>query len=81
MYPMPENVSQRSPIAAKLRHPNIIGVTNVGCENGVHLLVMDYVDGKTLQTIISEKGKIEPQEAVRITMQVLSALQLALKTG
>jgi len=76
-----ERFLREARIAAKLRHPNIIGVTNVGCENGVHFIVMDYVDGKTLQTIISEKGKIEPQEAVRITMQVLSALQLALKNG
>lgn len=76
-----ERFLREARIAAKLRHPNIIGVTNVGCENGVHFIVMDYVEGKTLQTIISEKGKIEPQEAVRITMQVLSALQLALKNG
>jgi serine/threonine protein kinase len=76
-----ERFLREARIAAKLRHPNIIGVTNVGCENGVHFIVMDYIDGKTLQTIISEKGKMEPQEAVRITMQVLSALQLALKNG
>ncbi len=76
-----ERFLREARIAAKLRHPNIIGVTNVGCENGVHFIVMDYVDGKTLQTIISEKGKVEPQEAVRITMQVLSALQMALKNG
>ena len=55
---MPKNVFSEKPDAAKLRHPNIIGVTNV-TENGVHFIVMDYVDGKTLQTIISEK--IEPQ--------------------
>lgn len=76
-----ERFLREARIAAKLRHPNIIGVTNVGCENGIHFIVMDFIDGKTLQTIISEKGKIEPQEAVRITMQVLSALQLALKNG
>jgi serine/threonine protein kinase len=76
-----ERFLREARIAAKLRHPNIIGVTNVGCENGVHFIVMDYIDGKTLQTIISDKGKIEPQEAVRIAMQVLSALQLALKNG
>lgn len=76
-----ERFLREARIAAKLRHPNIIGVTNVGCENGIHFIIMDYIDGKTLQTIISEKGKIEPQEAVRITMQVLSALQVALKNG
>jgi len=76
-----ERFLREARIAAKLRHPNIIGVTNVGCENGVHFIVMEYIDGKTLQTIISEKGRMEPQEAVRITMQDHSALQLALKNG
>lgn len=76
-----ERFLREARIAAKLRHPNIIGVTNVGCENGIHFIVMDFIDGKTLQTIITENGKIEPQEAVRIIMQVLQALQLALKNG
>lgn len=76
-----ERFLREARIAAKLRHPNIIGVTNVGCENGVHFIIMDFIDGKNLQDIIAESGKIEPQEAVRITMQVLQALQAALKNG
>lgn len=76
-----ERFLREARIAAKFRHPNIIGVTNVGCDNGVHYIVMDYIDGKNLQDIIAESGKIEPQEAVRITMQVLQALQVALKNG
>lgn len=76
-----ERFLREARIAARLHHPNIVGVTNVGCDNGIHYIIMDYIDGKNLQDIIVETGKIEPQEAVRITMQVLQALQVALKNG
>ena len=76
-----ERFLREARIAARLRHPHIIGVHNVGFENGIHFIVMDYIEGKNLQEIIKEQKRIRPEEAVRITGEILSALQVALEHG
>lgn len=44
--------------AAGLEHPNIVNIYDVGSENGMHYIVMEYVDGITLKTYIEKKGKL-----------------------
>lgn len=63
--------------AARLRHPNIVGVLNVGSEDGFHYIVMEYVNGKNLLNIIQEKGKLSIEETLNISIQVLKALECA----
>ena len=81
MHEAEERFLREARIAAKLRHPNIVGVHNVGIENGLHFIVMDYIEGKNLLELIKEKGKFEPHEAVKIGIEVLEALQAALENG
>ncbi|NLE01183.1 MAG: protein kinase [Fibrobacter sp.] len=76
-----ERFMREARIAARLKHPNIVGVLNVGFEKNVHYIIMDYVDGKNLQVIITEKGRLPAEFAVRVSIQILQALQIALKNG
>ena len=42
--------------AARLRHPNIVGIHHVGCEAGRHYLVLDYVEGESLDDMLEGDG-------------------------
>ncbi len=60
--------------AAKLEHPNIVHVYNFGQENGAYFIVMSYVEGKSLQELVNEKGPLPVKQATEIMSGVLEAL-------
>ncbi len=60
--------------AAKLEHPNIVHVYNFGQENGSYFIVMSYVEGKSLQDIVAERGPLPVKEATDILIGVLEGL-------
>jgi len=62
---------------ASLSHPNIVSIYDVGRENHSHYLVMEYVDGEDLRSIIKRDGFLEPSRAVRIARQICDALDHA----
>jgi serine/threonine protein kinase len=62
--------------AAKLSHPNIIAVHDVGQDNGWHYIVMELVAGRSLKDFISERA-MPDENTVAIAMQVLQALGYA----
>nr|PZN11620.1 MAG: Stk1 family PASTA domain-containing Ser/Thr kinase [Caldicoprobacter oshimai] len=72
---------RESQAAASLSHPNIVNIYDVGEENGIYYIVMEYIKGKTLKEYIREKGKLDWEEAVRIAIQICSALKHAHKNG
>ena len=57
--------------------PNIVNIYDVGSENGMHYIVMEYVDGITLKTYIEKKGKLTYKEAVSIAIQVGRGIEAA----
>ncbi|MGK7378450.1 Stk1 family PASTA domain-containing Ser/Thr kinase [Planococcus sp. 1R117A] len=57
-----------------LAHPNIVNIFDVGEEESIHYLVMEYVPGKTLKEYIIEHSPVAPEEAVKIMTQLTSAL-------
>lgn len=63
--------------AASLSHPNIVSIYDVGNEDGMHYIVMELIEGKTLKEIIKEKGKLPWKEAVNIASQIASGLSQA----
>ena len=63
--------------ASSLAHPNIVEIYDVGEENGNYFIVMEYVDGVTLKTLIKKRGKMILAEALDITKQVASGLECA----
>lgn len=72
---------RESQAAASLSHPNIVNVYDVGEEEGIHYIVMEYVKGKTLKELIKEKSPMDYDEAVKITLQICMALKLAHKNN
>ncbi|WP_068785100.1 Stk1 family PASTA domain-containing Ser/Thr kinase [Paenibacillus phocaensis] len=63
--------------AASLSHPNIVSVYDVGQEDEVHYIVMEYVEGQNLNEIIKERAPLQVEEAVRIASQIADALDHA----
>jgi len=63
--------------AAKLRHPNITGVLNVGEEGGVSFIVMELLTGGSLQAMLDKSSPLPPKHAVDIVLHMLDALTLA----
>ena len=71
-----ERLLREARAAAQLRHPNIVGVFNVGEEDGVHFLVMEFVEGESLQKRLDQRGFLPVAEALNLVMQLLEALEL-----
>lgn len=63
--------------AASLSHPNVVSVYDVGQEDDVHYIVMEYVEGKNLNEIIKERAPLQVDESVRIASQIADALDHA----
>lgn len=62
---------------AMLDHPNIVKAHDVNEQDGIHYLVMEYVNGITLQAYVEKKGVIPWRTAVNIIVQVCRGLQHA----
>lgn len=60
--------------AASLSHPNIVNIYDVGQENDIYFIVMEYVEGETLKDLIEREAPLEPARAVNITRQIANAL-------
>ncbi|MWV45127.1 Stk1 family PASTA domain-containing Ser/Thr kinase [Paenibacillus sp. HJL G12] len=63
--------------AASLSHPNVVSIYDVGQEDEVHYIVMEYVEGHNLNEIIKERAPLQVDEAVRIASQICDALDHA----
>ncbi len=63
--------------AAGLEHPNIVNIYDVGSENGVHYIVMEYVEGITLKTYVEKKGQLSFKESISIAIQVARGIESA----
>ncbi|APH05300.1 Stk1 family PASTA domain-containing Ser/Thr kinase [Bacillus weihaiensis] len=63
--------------ATSLAHPNIVSIYDVGEEDGIYYIVMEYVDGQTLKQYIQQFAPIHPRKAVNIMVQIVSAIQHA----
>ncbi len=67
--------------AASIGHPNIVSVFDTGSDDGVHFIVMEYVEGRTLAEILAGGGRILPDRAIDIAMDVCRALEAAHARG
>ena len=66
---------------SKMSHPNIVGMYDVGQDGDTRYIVMEYVKGVTLESLIRSSGTIRPQRAVQITLKILQALGHAHKNN
>lgn len=66
---------RESRLSLRLKHPNIVRTFQTGEAEGLHYIVMEYLEGETLEDVIARRGKMTPGEAVRLVYQALQALQ------
>jgi serine/threonine protein kinase len=62
-------------LALKLRHSNVVRTYQVGEGERLHYIVMEYLEGETLEEVLQRRKRLPPAEAVRIVHQALLGLQ------
>ncbi|OEJ57624.1 serine/threonine protein phosphatase [Streptomyces agglomeratus] len=67
--------------AARVRHPGVVAVHDVTEHEGRPVIVMELVDGPSLDDVLSERGLLDPREAASIGARVLEALAAAHRAG
>ncbi|MGW5422775.1 serine/threonine-protein kinase, partial [Streptomyces sp. NPDC003943] len=67
--------------AARVRHPGVVAVHDVTEHEGRPVIVMELVDGRSLDDILADRGPLAPAEAARIGARVLEALAAAHAAG
>lgn len=69
---------QREAISASsLSHPNIVEMYDVGEDDGQYYIVMEYVEGKTLKSLVKRRGALTLPEVIDIMLQLTSAVACA----
>lgn len=62
-------------LLCQLDHPNVVRAYQVGQANGVHFIVMEHLEGETLDAVLDRRRTLPPGEAVRLAVQALNGLQ------
>jgi serine/threonine protein kinase len=62
-------------LALKFKHPNVVRSFQVGEAKGLHYLVMEYLEGETLEEVLLRRKRLPPAEAVRLVHQAFTGLQ------
>jgi len=77
--PLAQRFLQEARAAAKLRHPNIVTVLDVGRDNdlGVMFMVQEYLRGRDLKRYLHETGPLPPAEAIALLLPIMRALSFA----
>src|SRR5690349_10642706 len=76
-----ERFKAEATAVARVPHANIVQVYTVGMENGIAFMALEYVEGRNLREYLARKGPPELLPALRIMLQVASALQRAGELG
>lgn len=64
-----------------LRHPHIVSVIDFDVDDGWYYMVMDFIEGETLETVLDQRGALPVDEALRLTAQLAGALAYAHENG
>lgn len=67
--------------AARILHPNVAAVFDYGEADKIVYLVMEFVDGESLSTILARDGALEPRRAIDIARQIADGLHAAHELG
>ncbi len=80
----PENgvrFEREAKLCQSISHPNVVTVYRYGCENKIHYMVMELVDGSTMEEIIDKHGVLSWKKVVHLILQVAQALDHMAKQG
>ncbi|HVY62548.1 MAG TPA: protein kinase, partial [Planctomycetota bacterium] len=76
-----ERFRREAQAAAKLQHPNIVAIHEVGLEEGIHYFTMDFVEGETLHDILRRGELRAPREAAKLISTIAGAVDYAHRHG
>jgi serine/threonine protein kinase len=76
-----ERFRQEAKAAANLSHPNIVTMHDFGLDDGQLFLVMEYVPGTDLKTLIKQRVRFSPEEAVPLLIQACAGIGYAHRAG
>ncbi len=76
-----ERFRREARAAAKLNHPNIVQVYDVGSIESKHYMAQELVDGENLREILSRQGTLDAESAMEVLIGVASALEVASEAG
>jgi len=68
-------------LARQVTHKNVIRIFDLGQADGFKFITMDFVEGQDLRALLLEKGKLAPDQAARIMLQICRALEAAHNEG
>ena len=68
-------------LAARLAHPNVVRVFDVGEDDGRPFIAMEYVEGETLAELVARRGRLPAGEAATLGMQICAGLAAAHAAG
>jgi serine/threonine-protein kinase len=76
-----ERFRQEAKAVANLSHPNIVTVHDFGLDGGRLFIVMEYVPGTDLKTIINQRGRFTEEEAIGLMIQACAGIGYAHRAG
>ena len=76
-----ERFRREAQSAANLSHPNIVAVYDWGKVNNTYFIAMEFVQGRTLASLLSDKGKLTVKQACDVAVEVAAALAVAHDNG
>ncbi len=76
-----ERFRREARAAARLNHPNIVQVYEVGCANNLHYIAQELIDGGNLKDAVERHGSLSPEEATDVLRCVADALRVAHEAG
>lgn len=72
-----ERFRREAQAAASLSHPNMVNIYDVGQEDDIHYIVMEYISGETLKDLIKREAPLSVNRTLRIALQIAEALRHA----
>jgi serine/threonine-protein kinase len=76
-----ERFRREASSAAGLQHQHVVSVYDRGEYDGTYYIAMEYLDGRSLKTIIREEAPLDPERAIDLTIQILRAARFAHRRG
>jgi serine/threonine protein kinase len=76
-----ERFHREAGLAQRLQHPNVVRVLDHGVEDGIHFLVMEFVEGLTLDKLLERRGWLSVEETLSYCEQACAGLQAAFNAG
>lgn len=76
-----ERLRREARLSARLDHPNVVKGIDLGEVDGIPFFVMEFVDGKSLKTVLRERGRLEEEEVLEYGFQLARALDHAYRHG